>query len=208
MKKDLTPRQKAILQYIADTIERKGYSPTIREIGQETGISSLEGVLCHLRALEKKGRIKRDSSHRSIRILSPDGGVTRRSEETVKLPLLGRIAAGEPILAPGNVEDNIPVPKFLVKGNGDTFLLKVKGDSMKDDHILDGDLIVTRHQVDAENGEIVAAVIDGEATVKRFYREQDHVRLQPANPDYEPIILRRDFQICGKVIGLLRLEVH
>ena len=207
MKKDLTHRQRAVLQYIADTIERKRSSPTIREIGKEMGISSLEGVMCHLRALEKKGRIKRDSGHRNIRVLGNDRRGNSGREEGVKLPLLGRIAAGAPILATENVEGWVTVPEFLVKGAGDTFLLKVRGDSMKDDHILDGDLILTRQQTDAENGEIVAAVIDGDATVKRFYREQDHVRLQPANPDYEPIILTKDFQICGKVIGLLRWGV-
>jgi len=203
MKKGLTPRQKQVLQYILDTIEKSGYPPSIREIGKAMGISSLEGVTCHLKALEKKGHIKRDSSHRSIRVL-PSAKPVVEKEGVVRLPLLGSIAAGAPILAEQNVEDWIPIPKSLVRNNRDAFLLKVKGDSMKGDHILDGDLIVARYQVDAENGETVVAVIDGEATVKRFYREGDHVRLQPANPDYQPIIVKRDFQICGKIIGLLR----
>ena len=117
---------------------------------------------------------------------------------------MGRIAAGEPILAEENIEDWILLPKTLVRNNHNAFLLKVKGQSMKEDHILDGDIIVARHQADAENGEIVVAVIDGEATVKRLYRERDHVRLQPANSDFKPILLKKDFRICGKVIGLIR----
>jgi len=204
MKKDLTARQREILQYILDTIDKSGYPPSIREIGKAKGISSLEGVTCHLNALEKKGHIKRDSSHRSIRVLPVAQAMMEKSEEVVRLPLLGRIAAGEPILAEQNIEDWIPLPKSMVRSNRNAFLLKVKGESMKEDHILDGDIIVARHQVDAENGEIVVAVIDGEATVKRFYRERDHVRLQPANSDFKPIILKKDFHICGKVIGLLR----
>jgi len=204
MKKDLTARQKEVLQYILDTIEKKGYSPSIREIGKVMGISSLEGVTCHLNALEKKGHIKRSSSHRSIRVMPVAKTAMEKNEEIVKLPLLGRVAAGEPILAEENIEDWIPLPKSLVRSDHPVFLLRVKGDSMKEDHILNDDIIVARHQMDAENGEIVVAVIDGEATVKRFYREGSHLRLQPANSNYEPIILEKDFRICGKVVGLLR----
>jgi repressor LexA len=206
MKKDLTVRQKEILRYILATIKKSGYPPSIREIGKAMGIKSLGGVTCHLNALEKKGHIKRGSNHRSIRVLPTAKEITEGSTEIVSLPLLGRIAAGEPILAEQNIEDWIPLPKFLVRGNRDVFLLRVKGDSMKEDHILDGDLIVVRHQMDAENGEIIVAVIDGEATVKRFYRQGDHVRLQPANQDFKPIVVRGDFRICGKVIGLFRSQ--
>ncbi|MDY6855154.1 MAG: transcriptional repressor LexA [Thermodesulfobacteriota bacterium] len=206
MKKDLTARQREILQYILTTIKESGYPPSIREIGKAMGIKSLGGVTCHLNALEKKGHIKRGASHRGIRVLLAGKTITEGNTEIVRLPLLGRIAAGEPILAEQNIEDWIPLPKFLVRGNRDLFLLRVRGDSMKEDHILDGDLIVVRHQMDAENGEIIVAVIDGEATVKRFYRQGDHVRLQPANPGFRPIVVKGDFQVCGKVIGLFRSQ--
>ncbi|MDY6843165.1 MAG: transcriptional repressor LexA [Thermodesulfobacteriota bacterium] len=205
MKRDLTNRQQEIFQHIKDTIKQRGYPPSLREIGKAMEISSLEGVRCHLNALEKKGYIKRNSTHRSIVIPAGSETVRADNEETVRIPLLGKIAAGTPILAEQNIEDWIPLPRFLVKSTRGLFMLKVKGDSMREAHILNGDLIVARHQVDAENGEVIVAVIDGEATVKRFYRESDQVRLQPAHPGYEPIILKRNFQICGKVIGLVRL---
>ncbi len=127
-------------------------------------------------------------------------------EENVKLPLVGRIAAGQPILAEENIEDYLFVPRAMVPNQADGFLLKVKGDSMLEDHILDGDMVVCRIQPTAKNGEIVVAVIEGEATIKRFYREKDHIRLQPANKKYKPIILEEDFIINGIVTGVIRFS--
>lgn len=204
MKKSLTARQEEVLQHIQNVIRERGYPPSIREIGKAMGISSKEGVSCHLNALEKKGYIRRESTHRGIKVLAGQKTGTESDQDTVRLPLVGRIAAGEPVLAEHNIEDWLPVPRSLVKSNLNSFLLRVKGQSMIGDHILDRDMIVVRPQQTAENGEVVVAVIDGEATVKRFYRGKDHIRLQPANPDYAPIIVKSDFQICGKVIGLLR----
>lgn len=200
----LTKRQRQILNFITKEIEKKGYPPSIREIGKRTGISSLRGVTIHLDALEKKGYIKRNSSARSIKILKADKE-TIISVEVIKLPLVGRVAAGEPILAEENIEDWIPVPKTMVKNNKNAFLLKVNGDSMTGDYIMDGDLVVVKPQPVADNGDIVVAVIDDEATVKRFYREKDCIRLQPSNPKCKPTILKRNFLINGKVIGLLRI---
>ncbi len=203
----LTKRQRQILNFITKEIEKKGYPPSIREIGKRMGISSLRGVTIHLDALEKKGYIKRNSSARSIKILPPDKE-TIISVEVIKLPLVGRVAAGEPILAEENIEDWIPVPKTMVKNNRNAFLLKINGDSMIGDHIMDGDLVIVKPQPVADNGDIVVAVIDDEATVKRFYHRKDHICLQPANPKYQPIIAKEDFRINGKVIGILQNQTR
>lgn len=200
----LTKRQRQVLNFVTKEIEKKGYPPSIREIGKRMGISSLRGVTIHLDALEKKGYIKRNSSARSIKILPPNNEVIT-SIEVIKLPLVGRVAAGEPMFAEEYIEDWIPIPKSMVNNNKNAFLLKVDGDSMTGDHIMDGDLVIVKPQPVADNGDIVVAVIDDEATVKRFYREKDCIRLQPSNPKYKPIILKKDFQINGKVIGLLRI---
>lgn len=199
----LTKRQRQILNFVTKEIEQKGYPPSIREIGKRMSISSLRGVTIHLDALEKKGYIKRNSSARSIKILTPNKE-TITSIEVIKLPLAGRVAAGEPILAEEYIEDWIPVPKTMVKNNKNAFLLKVNGDSMTGDHIMDGDLVIVKPQPVADNGDIVVAVIDDEATVKRFYHEKDHIRLQSSNAKYKPIILKRNFLINGRVIGVLQ----
>lgn len=203
----LTKRQRQILNFVTKEIEQKGYPPSIREIGKRMGISSLRGVTIHLDALEKKGYIKRNSSARSIKIL-PTSSEVITNIEVIKLPLVGRVAAGEPVLAEEYIEDWIPVPKTMVKNNKNAFLLKVNGDSMTRDHIMDGDLVIVKPQPVADNGDIVVAVIDDEATVKRFYHEKDCIRLQPSNPKYKPIILKRNFLINGKVIGVLQNQTR
>jgi len=207
MQVPLTKRQKQVLNCIVKEIETKGYPPSIREIGKALNISTLRGVTCHLDALEKKGYIKRDSTPRGIKIISSviNGILTSQNRKVIKLPLLGRVAAGTPILAEQNIEDWFSVPKELVKNNRNVFLLRIRGDSMINDHILDGDLVIVKSQTTAENSDIVVGIIDNEATVKRFYRRNNHIELCPSNPKYKPIILKEDFKINGKVIGLLRM---
>lgn len=212
--KDLTKRQRMALDYIIKRIEEVGYPPTIREIGEHMGISSTNGVSDHLRALVRKGYLIRDES--KSRALRPIPGKTRHMRKrksgvdgSLSVPILGRIAAGEPILAEENVEDYIQVdPSFLGRTSKDVFALKVRGDSMIGDGILNGDLIFVRKQKVAKRGEIVAAMIDNEATVKRFFPHDDEVHLLPSNPSMEPIIVSReafrDTQLLGVVIGVYR----
>jgi repressor LexA len=201
---ELTERQRQVLKYIRKTLEQRGFPPSVREIGRALAISSLRGVTGHLDALERKGFIKRNPTARGIQVLRTPEGIPLLDTPTIRLPLVGTIAAGTPILAERNVSDWVPVSKTLVRNNENAFLLRVRGDSMIEDHILDGDLVIVRPQPTAQNGEIVAAILENEATVKRYYLEADHVRLQPANAHYQPILVRRDFRIAGKVIGLLR----
>ncbi len=207
MKTLLTKRQKQVLNLIVKEVTSKGYPPSIREIGKALNIATLKGVTCHLDALEKKGYIKRDSTPRGIKVNSTaiNGISAFQNKDVIKLPLLGRVAAGAPILAEQNIEDWVSVPKTLIKNNRNLFLLRVQGDSMINDHILDGDLAIVKSQTTAENGDIVVGIIDNEATVKRFYRRNNHIELRPSNPKYKPIILEEDFKINGKVIGLLRV---
>lgn len=203
MKEKLTEKQRSILEYLVQYSDQHGYPPSIREIGAIFGIKSLRGVTVHLVALEKKGFIKRESTSRSIKVLRVP--LNMRSEPFVQLPLLGTIAAGAPLLAVENIEGEIPVPRAMV-GNADgSFLLRVRGDSMTGAHILDGDLVVIRQQPTADNGDLVAALIGDEATVKRLQRRGRETFLMPANPAYQPIQMRsRDGMLIGKVIGLLR----
>ncbi|CUU02530.1 MAG: transcriptional repressor LexA [Fimbriimonadales bacterium] len=204
MAKGLTKAQKAILQFIVEYTREHGYPPTLREIQQHSGtVKSLRGVAIHLDALQRKGYIERGSQARSIRILHPD--YQPDSERVRLLPLVGDIAAGTPILAQENIEDLIPVPADMVRNVENAFLLRVKGDSMTGEHILPRDLVVIKPQETAYNGELVAVLVNDEATIKRIYFEKDRVRLQPANPAYEPIYVRpEEARVIGKVIGLIR----
>ena len=202
MGKEPTERQRSVLDFIIRYIGRQGYPPAIREIGAEFGIRSLRGVTVHLGALERKGFIRRESTSRSIQVLkTPAFG----SDAFVNLPLLGAIAAGEPLLAVENVEAEVPVPRAMLGAMKGAFLLRVRGDSMVGAHILDGDLVVIRPQQTAENGDLVAALLGDEATVKRFRNDGNEPALMPANDAYRPIPLRgADVRLIGKVIGLLR----
>jgi repressor LexA len=197
----LTARQAEILDFIRDETDGRGMPPTIREIGSQFGIRSTKGVEDHLAALERKGFIKREKGKsRHIEIADrPDMRGVRL------LPLVGRIAAGAPVLAVENVEDQFVFDESLV-GPGETFLLRVTGDSMIDAGIFDDDLVIVRKQDDAREGEIVAARLEEEATVKRFHREGGRITLLPENAAYDPIPVAedRDFQILGKVVGVYR----
>ena len=203
MKDKLTKRQQSVLRYIENYLAKYGYPPSIREIGTALGIKSLRGVTIHLDALERKGFIHRESTSRSIQVLKPLK--TNEPDAFVMLPILGAIAAGRPLLAVENVEAEIPVPKTMLGTTRDAFLLRVEGDSMVDAHILDGDLVVIRPQKTAENGDVVAALLGDEATVKRLRIEGENAVLMPANRAYQPIPLQgTDAELIGKVIGLLR----
>ena len=196
----LTKRQKEIFDYIEAAIQDNGYAPTLEEIGQRFNLRSLATVHKHVSNLEAKGLIRRKWNHsRAIEVVN-----RRRKARAVELPLLGRVAAGRPIEALEG-DDTIEVPESMVRRRN-TYVLKVAGDSMVDDGILDGDLIVVEERPEPNNGDMVVASIDGEATVKRFYREgRGTVRLEPANPRYKPIIVRdRDLQIRGVVVAVLR----
>lgn len=205
----LSPRQRAILEYIQRAVEEKGYPPSVREIGEAVGLASSSTVHGHLARLEKKGYIRRDPTKpRAIELLvkPEDANFRNRSNEDVVLvPLVGKVTAGEPITAVQNIEDYYPLPRRLAGGNeNNLFLLSVQGDSMINAGIMDGDYVVVKRQPTAENGDIVVAMTpDGEATVKRFYKESDHIRLQPENDQYEPIRLT-NVTILGKVISLIR----
>ncbi|RJX24657.1 MAG: transcriptional repressor LexA [Dethiobacter sp.] len=202
--KKLTSRQREILNFINEEVMHKNYPPSVREICQALGLSSSSTVHAHLKALEKKGYIKRDPTKpRAIEIL--DASINPKQKRRSRLvPLLGQVTAGIPVLAEENIESYLALPEEMVKGDH-LFLLRVKGDSMREAGILEGDLVIVRQQPAAENGEIVVVLMGDEATVKRFFRETDYIRLQPENPDYEPIITKDNIRILGKVIGLLRI---
>ena len=196
----LSPRQQDILDYIKTHIRTKSYPPSVREIGQAVGLSSSSTVHAHLRQLEQNGYIHRDPTKpRAIEILQEE---LLLRKEMVNVPILGKITAGEPILAVENVEDVFPLPLEFVREDN-SYILRVQGDSMIGAGIFDGDYIVVRQQNTAQNGEIVVALIEDEATVKRFFKEVDHIRLQPENPRLNPI-LTKEVSILGKVTGLLR----
>lgn len=202
MVKNLTERQQAILEFIVQENRIKGVSPSIREIANVMGISSPKAVLDHLKALERKGYIRRGPKARAIKVLRY--GEPAEKKETVSVPLLGHIAAGQPILAEENIEEYISVEKALLHGAKEVFLLKVHGDSMIEDQILDGDIVIVRSQPTANNGDIVVALLENEATVKRFYRMGNRPVLVPSNPKY--LIIEKDFIIQGRVIGVLSKE--
>jgi repressor LexA len=206
----LTGRQQEIFDFLVDYVERLGYPPTVREIGEAVGLASPSTVHAHLANLERAGLLRRDPTKpRALELL---GGSRRRAAAgtagAARLPLVGEIAAGGPLLAEENIEDHVAVPELLSHGGAD-FLLRVKGDSMVNAGILDGDLVVVRRQDTARNGDIVVALAGedestDEATVKRFYRESDRVRLQPENDALEPIFAKH-VQVLGKVVGVLRV---
>ena len=203
----LSPRQQAILNYIKKEVEEKGYPPSVREIGEAVGLASSSTVHGHLSRLEKKGFIRRDPTKpRAIEILDRPMTERRAESETVMVPLVGKVTAGEPITAVENIDEYVPLPKKMVSG-GKHFILSVQGDSMINAGILDKDYVIVRQQPTADNGDIVVAMTpDEEATVKRFYKEKDYVRLQPENDLMEPILLPR-VTILGKVVGLIR-HIH
>ena len=201
----ITQKQQEILEYIKDCILSKGYPPSVREICEAVSLKSTSSVHSHLETLEKNGYIRRDPTKpRTIEILDDEFGLQRR--ELVNIPILGSVAAGLPTLAEQNIEGYYPIPAEFLP-NKPTFMLHVHGDSMVNVGILDGDQVICAEQSTAENGQIVVALIDDSATVKRFFREKDHIRLQPENDSMDPIIVNGDVRILGKVIGLLRLAM-
>lgn len=202
MHKEITPRQRQILQYIVQHIDMRGYPPTVREIGEAVNLSSSSTVHAHLRSLEDAGMIGRDAVlTRAIRPL-PGMQPKTQAQRIITVPVLGRIAAGKPALAVEDAEEMFPLPSDFLSG-GEGFMLRIKGESMIDDGIREGDLVVVRKQDTADNGDVVVAMVDSEATVKRFFRENGRIRLQPANSGMEPIYADNVF-IVGKVVGLVR----
>jgi repressor LexA len=196
---NLTKRQAEIFEFINGYLDKTGYPPTVREIGKAIGLHSPSTVHAHLAKLEKSGVLKRDPAKpRAIEVL------VDRAKRVVRpgVPLVGQVAAGQPILAEENIEETLEVPEMLGAEGGD-YALRIRGDSMRDAGILDGDLVVVHPTEDPDNGEIVVALFDDEATVKRYFRESDSIRLQPENPDYEPIVTR-EVEILGRVIGVFR----
>jgi repressor LexA len=221
----LTDRQLEVLRFIAREIEDRGYPPTIREIGEALDIRSTNGVNDHLKALERKGYLARDPvksralipTDRARELLSPElrasnvipiGRASRQGARLVEIPIVGRVAAGQPILAQERIEDTVQVDAFLLGTNKKVYGLRVQGDSMVGDGILPGDFIFVKKQLNADDGDIVVAMIDDEATVKRVYFEGDRVRFQPSNPRMAPIYVRQsDFKntmILGVVVGVYR----
>ena len=197
----LSTKQKEIYNVIKDSILNKGYPPSVREIGELVGLKSTSSVHAHLNTLEKKGYIRKDPTKpRTIEITDDTFNLTRR--EVVNVPMIGTVAAGMPILASENITDYFPIPSELLP-NTDIFMLKVKGESMINVGIHDGDQIIVSKQSTAKNGDIVVALIDDSATVKRFYKEKNYYRLQPENDFMEPILVK-EVSILGKVIGLFR----
>ncbi|MCC6748793.1 MAG: transcriptional repressor LexA [Deltaproteobacteria bacterium] len=203
MQEPLTSRQQEVLDFITRWIEDQGYPPTLREIGEELDIRSTNGVNDHLKALERKGYLRRDDL--KSRALRP---VTMPSAAVAHVPVVGRVAAGQPLLAEENISDTLRLDRSLVGAGDDIFSLRVTGESMIEDGIFDGDYVFVRPDRSPRAGEIVVALIDGEATVKRFFPDGDVIRLQPANAAMEPIVLRRsderDLQLVGVVIGVYR----
>jgi repressor LexA len=195
----LTKRQQEIFDFIKRYSSQNGYPPTVRDIGKAVGLTSSSTVHAHLANLEKVGVLRRDPTKpRAMEILEK----AKRAVLPRGLPIVGRVAAGQPLLAEENIEDYVEVPQIAGGGDGE-YVLKVQGDSMKDAGILEGDYVVVHSTETAQNGEIVVALLGEEATVKRFYKESDHVRLQPENDALEPI-LTRDVQVLGRVVGVFR----
>jgi repressor LexA len=201
MELDLTKRQKEIFDFMRKYAAKTGYPPTVREIGKAVGLHSSSTVHAHLANLEKLGLVRRDPSkpraiellyEKAKRTISPGNG----------LPLVGQVAAGEPILAEENIEEYLEVPDVIGGEDGD-YILQIRGESMKDAGIIEGDYVIVRPSDDAANGEIVVALIGEEATVKRLFRERDHIRLQPENEEMEPI-LTTEAKVLGKVVGVFR----
>ncbi|MDX9924241.1 MAG: transcriptional repressor LexA [Ignavibacteriaceae bacterium] len=208
MKKELTEKQNNILSFIDESITANGYPPTYREIGKQFGISSTFGVKRHIDALIKKGYVTAESnSNRTLSII--DNTPKNKSvsfDNSVEIPIVGRVAAGQPILAQENIDGNILLDRSMINGRSDCFGLKVKGDSMKNAGIYEGDLVIVSPQKDANNGDIVIALLGDEATMKRFMKTKDRVVLRPENDDFSDIVVEdiESFSLIGKVVGVFR----
>ena len=221
----LTQRQREILDFISASIVERGFPPTLREIGEHFNIRSTNGVNDHLKALEKKGHLRReDLKSRAMRPVMPDGGeiipmrrsamgtgdvqIVSNDDDMAEIPILGKVAAGQPILAVEMATDTVKVDRVLLGGHREVFGLRIVGESMIEDGIFDGDYVFVKKTANAKTGEIVVAMIEGEATVKRYYPEGDKIRFQPANSNMTPIIVRKaDFKsvdIIGIVVGVYR----
>lgn len=214
MSRKLTEKQQQILDFVNKQVEEKGYPPSVREICSAVGFKSTSTVHGYLEKLRKNGLISKDPTKpRAIRVIGGTRKTARNVSEPVKdhysgkelvdVPIVGKVTAGQPILAVENIEDTFPLPVDFVQ-NSTAFMLRVRGDSMVEAGILDNDLVLVKQQSTASNGDIVVALIGDEATVKTFYREKDHVRLQPQNRYMDPIIVRDDLTILGKVTGVFR----
>lgn len=198
----ISEKQKEILEYIKEEILQRGYPPAVREICEAVGLKSTSSVHAHLETLEKNGYIRRDPTKpRAIEIVDDSFQLTRR--EVANVPMIGRVAAGQPILAEENIENYFPIPVEFMP-NAETFMLKVKGESMINAGIFDGDNILVEKCDTARNGDMIVALVDDSATVKNFYKENGHIRLQPQNDTMDPIIVD-DCKILGKVFGVFRL---
>jgi repressor LexA len=201
--KDLTKRQQEIFEFIKRYSASYGYPPTVRDIGKAVGLASSSTVHAHLANLEKVGLLRRDPSKpRAIELLDRAADAMKAVVRPPGLPLVGQVAAGQPILAEENIEDYVNVPG-IAGGNDGEYVLRIRGDSMKNAGILEGDYVVVRKQESAKDGDIVVALVGEEATVKRFFKETDHVRLQPENETMEPI-RTREAKVIGRVVGLFR----
>lgn len=197
----ISSKQREILEYIKQEILNKGYPPAVREICEAVHLKSTSSVHSHLETLEKNGYIRRDPTKpRAIEIIDDNFNLTRR--EVVNVPIIGQVAAGQPLLAVENIENYFPIPTEFMP-NAETFMLKVKGDSMINAGIFNGDKILVQKQSDAQNGDIVVALVDDSTTVKTFYKEDGHFRLQPENDTMDPIIVN-ECSILGKVFGIMR----
>jgi repressor LexA len=197
---NLTKRQQEIFDFVKQYVGEHGYPPTVRDIGKAIGLASSSTVHAHLANLEKLGLLRRDPTKpRAIEVLKDKA---KQAVAPAGLPIVGQVAAGQPVLADENIEEYVPVPG-IAGGDDGEFVLRVKGDSMKDAGILEGDFVIVRKQETAGDGDIVVALVGEEATVKRFFREDDHVRLQPENEALEPI-RTREAQVLGRVVGLCR----
>ncbi|MDQ0161837.1 transcriptional repressor LexA [Bacillus alveayuensis] len=201
----LSKRQQEILNFIKEEVRKKGYPPSVREIGEAVGLASSSTVHGHLSRLESKGLIRRDPTKpRAIEILEDDLTAHIPKSDVVNVPVIGKVTAGLPITAVENIEEYFPLPERFVSSDDTVFMLEIMGNSMIEAGILDGDYVIVRQQQTAQNGDIVVAMTeDEEATVKRFFKEKDYIRLQPENSSMEPIILK-NVTILGKVIGVYR----
>lgn len=198
----ITAKQEEILEYIKTEILNRGFPPAVREICKAVNLKSTSSVHAHLESLETNGYIRRDPTKpRAIEILDDSFSMVRR--ELVNVPVVGTVAAGQPLLASENVESYFPVPAEYMPGT-QSFILKVKGESMINAGIMNGDSVLVKQQSTAENGDIVVALLEDSATVKTFYREKDHIRLQPENDTMDPILVKDNVQILGKVFGVFR----
>lgn len=204
----ISNRQQQILDFIKDEVNQKGYPPSVREIGEAVGLASSSTVHGHLARLEKKGLIRRDPTKpRAIEVLEDDPALSIPRSNTVNIPVIGKVTAGEPITAIENIEEYLPLPERLIPSDGQAFILIIEGESMVEAGIYDGDMVIVHSQSTANNGDIVVAMTEeNEATVKRFFKEKEYIRLQPENATMEPIILH-NVKILGKVVGVYR-TVH